>query len=78
MPLDSDRAFENMAFPAIAEHHYTAGVGIKFSEKFTLNIGGMYSPEATLSGSNAAGQYITAYETKMSQYSIDVGISYVF
>lgn len=82
MPLDSDRAFENIAFPAIAEHHYTAGVGIKFSEKFTLNIGGMYSPEATLSGSNngfpPASQGIASYETKMSQYSIDVGISYVF
>ena len=28
-PLDSSRAFENISFPAIAEHHITAGLGIK-------------------------------------------------
>ncbi|TAL34765.1 MAG: aromatic hydrocarbon degradation protein [Spirochaetes bacterium] len=78
MPLDSTRAFENIAFPAIAEQHFTAGVGIGVGEKFTLNIGGMYSPEASLKGANAAGQGITSYETKMSQYSLDVGLAYKF
>lgn len=82
MPLNANRAFENMAFPAIAEHHFTAGVGINLTKQFTLNIGGMYAPVATLSGSNAgyppAGQAISSYETKMSQYSLDMGLSYVF
>ena len=82
MPLNQDRAFENMAFPAIAEQHFTAGVGINLTKQFALNLGGMYSPSATLKGSNAgyppAGQAISSYETSMSQYSIDMGISYVF
>jgi long-chain fatty acid transport protein len=82
MPLNSNRAFENIAFPAIAEHHFTAGIGINLTKQFTLNLGGMYSPTATLKGSNAgyppAGQAISSYETSMSQYSIDMGISYVF
>ena len=78
MPLDKTRAFENMAFPAIAEQHFTAGIGVLLAEKLTLNIGGMYSPEATLKGANAAGQFIASYETRMSQYSIDMGIAYQF
>ncbi len=75
MPLNKDRAFENIAFPAVAEQHYTLGVGVNLGEKFALNIGGMYSPEATIKGSNP-NQLITSYETKMSQYSIDVGLAY--
>jgi long-chain fatty acid transport protein len=80
MPLNKDRAFENIAFPAVAEQHYTLGVGLNLSEKFALNVGGMYSPEVTLKGSNPgmppAGQMIDSYETKMSQYSLDVGLAY--
>jgi Long-chain fatty acid transport protein len=77
MPLNSDRAFENIAFPAVSEHHFTAGIGINLTKQFTLNIGGMYSPSAKLSGSNP-GQGISSYETEMSQYSIDMGITYIF
>jgi long-chain fatty acid transport protein len=77
MPLNSDRAFENIAFPAVSEHHFTAGIGINFTKQFTLNLGGMYSPTAKLTGSNLT-QGIVSYETQMSQYSIDMGLSYTF
>jgi long-chain fatty acid transport protein len=77
MPLNSDRAFENMAFPAVSEHHFTAGIGINFNKQFTLNIGGMYSPPAKITGSNMS-QGITSYETEMSQYSLDMGVTYTF
>jgi long-chain fatty acid transport protein len=86
MPLESNRAFENIAFPAVSEHHFTAGIGINLNKQFTLNIGGMYSPSAKISGSNAgspmpptpSGQGISSYETEMSQYSIDMGVTYIF
>jgi long-chain fatty acid transport protein len=78
MPLNSDRAFENMAFPAVSEHHFTAGIGINFNKQFALNIGGMYSPPAKISGSNMMQQGIVSYETEMSQYSIDMGVTYTF
>jgi long-chain fatty acid transport protein len=83
MPLESTRAFENIAFPAVSEHHITAGIGINLTKQFTLNIGGMYSPAAKLTGANAAyppagGQAISSYETEMSQYSVDMGIAYTF
>ena len=77
MPLNSLRAFENIAFPAVSEHHITAGVGINFTKQLTLNIGGMYSPAAKLSGSNMM-QGIYSYETQMSQYAFDMGLSYTF
>jgi long-chain fatty acid transport protein len=86
MPLESNRAFENIAFPAVSEHHITAGIGINLNKQFTLNFGGMYSPSAKISGSNAgspmpptpSGQGISSYETEMSQYSIDMGVTYTF
>lgn len=77
MPLDKARAFENVAFPAVSEYHYTAGLGIAFNNNLMLNIGGMYSPEASIKGSNPS-QYIATYETSMSQYSLDIGIAYTF
>ncbi len=78
MPLNSDRAFENIAFPAVSEHHFTAGIGINFTKQFTFNIGGMYSPPVKITGSNVAEQNIVSYETQMSQYSIDAGLTYTF
>ncbi len=77
LPLDKDRAFESIAFPAIAEHHITAGVGYAFSPEVTANLGGMYAPKAKLSGSNP-NQGLASYETTMSQYSIDLGVSWRF
>ncbi len=82
MPLNSNRAFENIVFPAVSEHHFAAGVGINLTDHLALNLGGMYSPKAKISGANAgappAGQGIASYETSMSQYSIDAGLTYVF
>ncbi len=82
MPLDENRAFENIAFPAVSEHHITLGFGIHFNEKFTLNVGTMYSPKASITGSNflppPMGQGVGSYRTSMSQYSIDLGLAYRF
>jgi len=77
-PLDSSRAFENIAFPAIAEHHITGGVGLDLTDHFGLNLAFMYVPQATLSGSNPQQQYIASYETKMSQVALDAALAYRF
>ncbi|MCJ7729136.1 MAG: TonB-dependent receptor [Sedimentisphaerales bacterium] len=76
-PLDSSRAFENISFPAIAEHHITAGAGIMLKKNLALNIGFMYAPRVSFDTGNSA-QYIDSATTKMSQYSIDIGLSYTF
>jgi long-chain fatty acid transport protein len=86
MPLDPDRAFENLAFPAVSEHHVTAGVGYQATQKLSVNLAGVYTLNAKLDGANGAppppmggtGQGITAYSTEMSQYQIDLGLAYRF
>jgi len=76
-PLDDTRAFENIAFPAIAEHHITAGAGYAVNQNLTVNAGGMYAPQVTLTGVNF-NQGLASYETKMSQWQADLGVSYRF
>jgi len=83
MPLDKTRAFENIVFPAVSEHHFTLGAGWAMNDQFTLQVTGMYSPESKLTGSNGGppqngGQMISSYTTKMSQLQFDVGASYRF
>jgi long-chain fatty acid transport protein len=81
-PLDPSRAFENIAFPAVAESHVTLGLGWDATETLAVNAGAMYSPTATVSGANGAlppgGQGLTAYSTSMSQYSVDLGLGWKF
>jgi long-chain fatty acid transport protein len=89
-PLDPSRAFENIAFPAVAEHNLTAGLGIDLSKNLAINLGGMYAPKTSVSGANANpppgtpgyngpfGQGIASYTTSMSQFGIDAGIAYRF
>lgn len=74
-PLSPDRAFENIAFPAVAESHITLGLGWDITPAWGLQVGGMYSPKSTVKGANAQ-QFLTEYETSMSQYSIDLGVSW--
>ena len=77
MPLDADRAFENIAFPAVSEHHVTLGAGYDIGS-LTVNVAGVYSPEAKISGANMAQQGIASYESKMSQVAVDLGLAYKF
>jgi long-chain fatty acid transport protein len=89
-PLDPTRAFENICFPAVAENHFMAGVGIELGSNFTINIGGMYAPKTSISGSNPNppqgtpgypgpyGQGIASYTTSMSQWGLDIGIAHRF
>jgi long-chain fatty acid transport protein len=76
MPLDADRAFENIAFPAVSEHHVTLGAGYAVGA-LTVNLAAVISPEAKIEGANPA-QGIPGYETKMSQLAFDLGVGYKF
>jgi long-chain fatty acid transport protein len=75
-PLDERRNFENVAFPAISEHHVTAGLGATLG-KAEVNVAAQWVPEVTLEGSTPSA-FITSYETKLSQYAIDLGVAYRF
>ncbi len=88
--LDASRAFENICFPALAESHITLGAGFNLGKHVAINVGGMYAPEVSITGSNPLppqgtpgypgpfGQGIASYTTSMSQFSLDAGIAYKF
>ncbi len=83
--LSKTRGAQNLAFPAIATHHITAGLGFAFSDKFALNVSGMYSPEAKFTSTSqlpnpaAPGTFIPVTNTtKMTQWDGNIGISYLF
>ena len=90
MPLDADRAFENIAFPAVAENHLTLGAGFNLGKHVAINVGGMWAPSTSISGSNPLppmgtpgypgpyGQGIASYTTSMTQVGLDGGIAYKF
>jgi long-chain fatty acid transport protein len=75
-PLDQTRAFENIVFPAIAQHHYTVGAGYQLGS-ITVNASALYAPEVKLSGTNTQ-QRIASYETKLSQLAFDLGATWKF
>jgi long-chain fatty acid transport protein len=76
-PLDKSRAFENIAFPAIAEHHGSLGLGWEVSPALTVNVAGTYSPTSKLTGANLS-QGIASNETSMSQVAVDLGLGWRF
>ncbi len=89
-PLDASRAFENVAFPAVTENHITLGAGFNLGKHVVINVGGMYAPSSSITGSNANppygtpdypgpyGQGIASYTTTMTQVGLDAGIAYKF
>jgi long-chain fatty acid transport protein len=77
-PLDASRPFENIAFPAVAEHHITAGFGLDVSDRFSVALAGMYVPESKVTGSNPAQQMIASYQASMSQFAVDASVGYRF
>lgn len=76
-PLAEDRGFENIAFPALVEHHFTAGVGWSPMENMWINLGAKYAPKVTISGSST-DQFLDDYETSCQEYALDLGVSYTF
>jgi long-chain fatty acid transport protein len=76
-PLDPSRAFENVAFPAIAEHHLSLGAGYALSDALAINVAAAYAPKVTITGANPE-QGITWYTTSMSQLALDLGVAWKF
>jgi long-chain fatty acid transport protein len=83
-PLDPNQAFENIAFPALAENHITLGAGFNLGKHVVINVGGMYAPSTSITGSNPGnplagqGQGISTYTATMTQVGIDGGLAYKF
>jgi long-chain fatty acid transport protein len=79
--------FRIIGFPAIVEHHITAGIGYEFSEKFAVNLGYMHAFEETIAENgfapnpaDAAGlpPVPTTLESTLSEDSLEFGMTWRF
>ena len=68
-----------IGFPAIVEHHFTAGLGYKFTDSFSLDLGLVYAVEESIkeSGTDLGATPVTL-ESTLSETSLDFGITYKF
>ncbi len=71
--------FRIIGFPAIVEHHITAGIGYKFTDDFSLDLGFVYAIENTITetGTDPFGQPVTI-ESTLSETSLDFGLTWRF
>ena len=71
--------FRVIGFPAVVEHHITAGIGYEFSPKFALNLGLMHAFSKTLKeqGTDLTGQPV-GIESTLSENSLDLGLTWRF
>lgn len=61
-----------VGFPAIAEHHFSASVGYRFSDTFEGHVGYMYSLNKKISETSAGGTFV--FESEMREVSYDLGL----
>lgn len=76
-PLKSCRPFEDIALPAILEHHVTCGMGVDFTENLGGSIGFVWAPRMGFDAANVS-DFINSSHLEVSAYSIDAGVTYRF
>jgi long-chain fatty acid transport protein len=71
--------FRIIGFPAIVEQHITLGVGYKFSDAFSLDLGFVYAIENSITetGTDLFGQPVEL-ESTLSETSVDFGLTWRF
>ncbi|TSK07370.1 MAG: hypothetical protein FPO08_12245 [Geobacter sp.] len=65
-----------IGFPAIAEHHFSFGVGYQFTGSFEAHLGGMCALSNSVSESDASGTY--TFSSKVRETSYDIGLIWHF
>jgi len=80
MPVITMKSFRVIGFPAIVEHHITAGIGYEFSPKLALNLGYMHAFSNTIKeqGTDLTGQVPVGMESTLSQNGLDFGLTWRF
>jgi long-chain fatty acid transport protein len=79
IPVYYFETFRTIGFPAIIEHHITAGIGYDVTDKFVVNLGFMYAFDNTITatGTNLAAQP-TTLKSRLSETGVDLGLSWRF
>jgi len=79
MPTYYYETFRIIGFPAIVEHHITLGIGYKFTDAFSLDLGFVYAFENTMTetGTDFSGLPVEL-ESTLSETSLDFGLTWRF
>ncbi len=77
LPTYYYETFRIIGFPAIIEHHATAGIGYEFTPKFGLNLAYTHAFENSVSesGTNLIGRPVTL-KSKLSEDSVELGLTF--
>jgi long-chain fatty acid transport protein len=80
MPTYYYETFRIIGFPAIVEHHMTAGIGYSFTNNFELNLGYMHAFENNVkeTGTLFDGATPVALESTLSEDSVEFGLTWRF
>ncbi|HEU4382975.1 MAG TPA: outer membrane protein transport protein [Anaeromyxobacteraceae bacterium] len=77
-PLDPNLAF-NMMFPAVAEAHLGLGVGVPLGPAIALELGALWSPTATVQGTDATSfGGAVPYRVSGWSYDLQVGVTIAY
>ena len=79
MPTYYYETFRAIGFPAVVEHHVTAGIGYEFSNRFSINLGytHAFSNSIKEQGTALNGQPVSI-ESNLSEDSIEFGLTWRF
>jgi long-chain fatty acid transport protein len=79
MPRYYYETFRMIGFPAVVEHHITAGIGYEISPRFALNLGYMHAFSKTITeqGTDMYGQPV-GIESTLSENGLDFGLTWRF
>lgn len=67
-----------IGFPAVVEHHVTAGLGYELTECLSVNLGYMHAFETTVKSSGTMGPDPVNFESTLSEDAVDFALSWRF
>jgi long-chain fatty acid transport protein len=70
--------FRIIGFPAIVEHHLTAGIGYEFSPKFAINLGYVHAFENDIKESGTGFFGPETLKSTLSENALDFGLTWRF
>lgn len=82
-PIDENHVFANFLFPAITEHHITAGASYKLGERYELGASGYYAPENSMENlpggpASAFASFGGTTELEHRQYGMQASVKMKF
>lgn len=80
LPTYYYESFRIIGFPAIVEHHITAGLSYEFSPKFSVQAGYVHAFENTIkeTGTGPDGMTPASFESSLYEDSVDFGFTWRF